>query len=189
MVTSLRKGAFAALLSLPLVACAATSSPAAQEGGAWGPSQGESELTFGGSIGNLTIDPDAGDDISINTLDGQLGYGRYLTDQHEVGGQVILSLQSPDEGDDSGTVGLLPYYRYNIRSGDRGQYYVGGHTGIVQFQGEDSETSFSYGIHGGFKSWLTTELSFFVEPRLTFTSFDGFDLNEFRTLLGFTYSL
>jgi len=187
MMKSLQGALSCLLLSAAFASCAA--SPVVQGGDFYGPAEGESELTFGGSLGKTSIDFDGGGSSDVTTVDGQLGYGRYLTDEHEVGGQVIMSLAQPDVGDDSGTIGLLPYYRYNIRNGDRSQYYVGGHTGLVSFRGADTETAFSYGIHGGFKSWLTQQLSFFVEPRLTFTSFDGFEIDEFRTLLGFTYSL
>ena len=156
---------------------------------------GESELTFGGSIGLVETEFDfagaeSNTDVSIN---GQVGFGRYLTNEHEVGGQAIFNLSMPDEGDDFGQYALLPYYRYNFRSSDRTWFYTGAHTGLFVFEsGGESDTGFSYGIHGGMKSWLTPQVSFFVEPRLTFTSLDigpvGLDLNEFRTLIGFTYS-
>lgn len=179
-----------------LASCASTSAPyqpVAQTGDIYGPAEGESELTFGGSFGTVSTEV-AGSSTDTTGFDGQVGYGQYLSNEHEVGGQLIFNLQSPDEGDDTGSISVLPYYRYNFRGADRIQYYLGVHGGLSQIDAAgDSDTGFSYGIHGGLKSWLTPQVSFFVEPRLTFSSIEisgvDIDIDEFRTLLGFTYSL
>lgn len=190
-------------VALPLVtACAAAPPPAAgplaqtPTGSAYGPSEGESELTFGGSLGvtKTKIDFPGAPSNTDTTLNGQVGYGRYLTDNHEVGGQVIFNITKPDQGSDSGVLGILPYYRYNFRQSDRTWFYGGVHAGLQQFKGSgESDTGLSCGIHGGMKSWLTPQVSFFVEPRLTFSDLSigpvDLELTEFRTLLGFSYSL
>ena len=187
-------------LTSPSVAAPAPSAPApsaarpAQTGDLYGPAPGESELTFGGSFGHVSTEIGGGGSLDVRTLDGQVGYGRYVTEHHEYGGQLIFNISQPDQGDDTGNLGILPYYRYNFRPSERTWYYAGVHAGLIRFEaGGESDMGFSCGIHGGMKSWLTPQISFFVEPRLTFSEVSlgsvDVEVDEFRTLLGFTYSL
>lgn len=196
-------GPLLALTGLFAGACAAPALPGpyppvgAQSdplGTAYGPLKGESELTFGGSLGSTKSKFDGGSSTTDTSLNGQVGYGRFLTNEREVGGQLIFNVLSPDQGDDLRQIAILPYYRYNFRQSERTWFYAGGHLGLQKFEaGGESDTAISYGIHGGMKSWLTPQVSFFVEPRLTFSNYDlgGIDLDvtDFRTLVGFSYSL
>jgi len=180
-----------------------SSSPPRVDASTYGPANGESEVTFGGSLGIKSTDSSLNgvsggttDDIGLTA---QVGYGYYVTRSHELGAQVLFNLNRPDGGGDNGTIGLFPYYRLNFRGADRLQFYVGAHGGLQQFEQDDqmggsqSDSGFSYGGHVGLKSWLTPDLSFFFEPRFTLStlSFDSVDVDieEFRVLLGFTYAL
>lgn len=163
--------------------------------GGYGPVAGESEFTFAASLAstNTELDIPGQGSNTDNSFNGQVGYGRYLTDEHEVGGQFLFNLFMPDQGDDQTQLGVLPYYRYNFRQSDRTWFYAGVQAGLQQFeQGGESDTAFSYGIHGGMKSWLTPQVSVFVEPRLTFSEFEfgpiSLDSRDFRILLGLSYT-
>ena len=194
-----------ALLAFVLSLASCSSFPSAPQGapsatptgssGGFGPVAGESEFTFAASLASTNTDLDI-PGVSSNTdttLNGQVGFGRYLTNEHEVGGQFLFNLFKPDNGGDQIQIGILPYYRYNFRQSDRTWFYGGVHAGIQRFeQGSNSDNSFSCGLHGGMKSWLTPQVSVFVEPRLTFSEFDfgalSIDSRDFRVLLGLSYT-
>jgi len=216
-MNNLRSCAAAALLC-SLAACAATPARAPQAGDLYGPAAGQSEFTFGGSVGEGTSTLNLAEatggliqdsETTITSYDAQIGLGYYLTDNHEVGGQAVINLIEQETsfeipgigtfgGDQkTGDYGFYPYYRYNFRPNNRMQYYVGAHAGIQQVETPfDSSAAFSYGAHVGFKSWLTPSLSFFVEPRLTLTNVTldlqgdevEQDITDIRTLFGLTFT-
>lgn len=170
-----------ATLSLALVTSCATVGPEPQGGvGRYGPSQGESILTFGGALSR--IDPDQGGDV--DSFVAQAGGGYFLDENQEVGGQVLLTM-SDGSGFESDTYVLAPYYNYNFRQSSRTWYYVGPHAGLLYTDVSsgafsDDDTSFSYGVHGGVRQWLTPSTSWFIEPRLTQSS----DVDDFTILFG-----
>jgi opacity protein-like surface antigen len=159
----------------------------------FGPTAGESEISAAGAISSTEIEFDGGGDASIDDITAQVGYGYYYTDEIEFGGQVLVSISEFDfDGEDSTNtaIAVLPYGRYNFRINERSTWYAGAQLGYQQFEGDgQDENAFGYGVHGGFKSWLSPEVSFFVEPRYTITDYGDFDINEFLILLGFSYTL
>lgn len=179
--------AASALLALA-TSCATFTNSTPAQGERFGPSKGQSEVSFGGTLSSQELETDFGS-FDSDSLIAQASYGHYLTDEVEVGGQLITSF-SDSEGSETTAIGIQPYGRYNFRLNERTVAYAGVHLGLLHFIIDDdfsdeSETAFSYGVHGGFKSWLNPTTAFFVEPRYTETSFDEFDINQFDIILGF----
>ena len=164
--------------------CYATN-PVTTEGGGYGPSGGEQELSLSAALSRM--DPDyEGAEASTNlTVLAVAGF--HLSDNHEVGGQV-LGMWSKPGGDSHDTVatGLLPYYRFNIRTSELMWIYFGPHAGLYSWDsGGESDSSLSYGGHTGVKFWMTPSTSFFVEPRFTLYE----DVTLAQLLVGLTVAL
>ena len=143
----------------------------------YGTIEGESILTFGGSLSNQ--DFDSGGDTK--NLTAQVGYGRFLANDREVGGQALIS-----ESDDFTFINLAPYYNWNWKHSERTWYYAGPHAGLGIIEGPGfDDTVFSVGVHAGLRQWVTPRTSYFIEPRITTSS----DLDEFAILFGINVSL
>jgi hypothetical protein len=170
----------------PIVSAEPTSAVSAEPQGVgrYGPGEGESLLTFGGAL--TFTDPDVGDDV--DTLTAQVGYGYFLDEHHEVGGQILNSLSDSDDFESTIFV-VAPYYNYNWRQSSRTWYYAGPHIGIlynsIDTPGfDEDDTSFAYGAHGGVRQWITPSTSWFVEPRITKSS----DVDDITILFGLNVS-
>ena len=151
----------------------------------YGPVSGESLITFGGSLSRIDID--GGSDTT--TVVNQAGFGYFIADQHEVGGQILL-FSTDGDGFESNTYQLAPYYNFNIRQSSRTWFYFGPHLGFVytEFKSgavSDDDFNLSIGIHGGLRQWLTPRTSYFFEPRYTTSS----DFDDFTLLFGLNFSL
>lgn len=178
------------LLALSCALVTGCATPTAGE--RFGPETGDSELNAAASLSST--DTEVGSSTSTtDTLTGQFGIGYYVDEQLEVGGQVILAKLEAD-GFEATSTALLPYVRWNFRSNERSWFYAGAHAGYQSQESSGSgfssdDSAVSYGIHGGFKSYLSPRTAVFVEPRFTITNFDDFDTEQFLWLLGFTYQL
>ncbi len=109
--------------------------------------QGESEVTAGFSFEDVSSD--GGDS---QTIDLSLGWGRMLTDAHEVGGMLGYSkLDFDSEGSvDGGTLGA--FYNYNFAAGTNMNPYLG--VNVATFFGDLSDFyNFGYGVEAGIKVW------------------------------------
>ena len=108
--------------------------------------KGESEV----SAGFIFSDSSSGDD-DLQTIDLSLGWGRMLTDAHEVGG--FLGYQKADDGDfslDGGSLGA--FYNYNFAAGTNMNPYLG--VNVSTFFGDLFEAAnFGYGVEAGIKVW------------------------------------
>ncbi len=178
-------------------AAAAPSAPAVQPEPAappvqdrYGPAGGESLLSLGVTLQSRETEPDVGEDTTDSTLFGQVGFGYFLADEHEIGAQFLGVLNSPDEGDDVVFLAISPYYNYNFRANPRTWWYVGPHVGLafIDFGGE-SESELAYGVHVGMRQWISPDAAFFVEPRYTITEFGDTDITTFDILLGLDVAL
>ena len=168
----------APLCSLACVAPATQTTPAVrvQDDVDYGSQKGDSLLSAAFSLSSSS--PDGGEDIT--TVVTQLGAGFFLTQEHEVGGQILYA--SSDSGAfDSEIISIAPYYNYNWRQSSRTWFYAGPHLGVqIIDTGFDDSTELSFGVHGGLRQWLTPSTSVFVEPR--FTTSD--ELDDFTLLVG-----
>ena len=176
-----------AVLGALLASCSAVA-PAVQES-RYGPAAGESEASFAVSLSKSETDIDGVGTTDSTTLFAQVGGGYFLTDQQEVGGQILVSTVEVEGADDSNTLGLFPYYRWNFRVGPRSVVYVGAQVGVQSLDSAgDDDTSFGGGVHAGFKTWLTPRVAFFIEPRLNRTDYEingtDIEITDLTTLLG-----
>jgi hypothetical protein len=173
-------------IALAIALLTASCAVARPQGSAhYGPVSGESIITFGGSLSKL--DPDSGGDITTST--NQAGFGYFLTDEHEVGGQLLL-FRLEGSGFEAESSQFAPYYNFNYRQSSRTWFYFGPHLGVVRTETrgtnfKDDDTSASFGVHGGIRQWLTPRTSYFFEPRYTTSS----DFDEFAFLFGLNFSL
>jgi hypothetical protein len=168
------------LFALPC-ALVLAASVSAQGGTRYGPTGGDNLLSVAGSISTLNFDG-----FSLVTLTGQFGFGRFLTDVHEVGATLSTSYSNPEKGNSSTSEGLFGYYNYNWRENPRTWFYGGPHLGISIFDaGGDDDTSLSLGGHAGMRHWLTPRTAFYAEPRLTF----GSDIVITEIIFGYTIAL
>jgi len=143
----------------------------------YGTVEGDSLVTFGGSLSDTNRDGGG----STTTITAQVGYGRFLTDTREVGGQFLLS-----DSDDFTVISIAPYYNWNWKQSERTWFYAGPHLGIVKIDGPGfDDTDLSFGVHGGLRQWITPNTSYFIEPRFTTSS----DFDEFAILFGLNVSL
>jgi hypothetical protein len=158
----------ALFLAISAVSATAQQAPAAR----YGTQEGEGILSFASQITKT-------DHTSVVASGG---YGIFLTDVHEVGGQLTLF-------DSSGfSLKILSaYYNYNHRFSARTWGYAGPHLGLsmVEISGASDENGISFGAHAGARQWVTPRTSLFVEQR--FTSISGSD-NEISLLIGFNVS-
>jgi hypothetical protein len=176
----------AAVSGVLLSACSSLAPAPQSEDARYGPSAGESSLSFSGNLSKQSVEIDGGGGADVDLLTLQLGVGKFLSDTREWGGQISV-LQADADGETLSTLGITPYYRINVRTNDTTWFYYGLQGGLAQAEfGDDSESSFSYGIHGGYKSWIRPDVAVFVEPQFNKTSFDAADVDEFRILFGLT---
>ena len=89
--------------------------------GSFGPTGGQNLFSIGGALSKEDINPSTGGSASFTTFNAQLGFGRFLTDVHEVGVQLNESYSTSDVSgvSDSISTGIAPYYNYNFRSNPR----------------------------------------------------------------------
>ncbi len=148
----------------------------------FGPTGGKQLIGFAGSLSKLSGDAD------VTSLDGQITVGYFLTDVHEVGGELDASISSGDT--DSTQVTVAPYYNYNIRSTPRQWFYVGGAVGLaIVKSGGDTFTGYAIGPHCGMRYWITPRSAFFVEPSITFLKVSDFSFTDVAILFGLTITL
>ncbi len=185
-----------ALATLALASCSATPNASApiQGGDRYGPVEGESEFTFAGNLTNQMLSADVGGDVDTNTIFLQFGGGYFLDDNQEIGGTVNLINSETKAGGstfDAQNLGLYPYYRWNFRSEAPGWFYAGGQLGlsVIDSGFGGTDTTVGFGVHGGYKHWLRSNMAVFIEPRLNFVSLDSGDLIDFTTLLGLAVTL
>lgn len=187
---SLLRSAALALAAVSAAACSSIPQDGVvlQDDDRYGPREGESEITFAGSLSNQMIDLDGGGDLDINTIYFQVAGGYFLDDHQEIGGFINLSSSDTETNGssfDSQNLGLYPYYRWNFRGEGRGWFYTGGQVGLSFVDtGPSSDSTFGFGIHGGYKHWVRPNMAIFIEPRLNYTDLDIGDLVDFTTLLG-----
>ena len=159
--------------------------------GTYGPTGGQNLFSIGGALSRQKIDFQGGS-ITSTDLNAQLGFGRFLTDVHEVGLQVNESYSHSDSAGAKDTIstGIAPYYNYNFRNSPRTWFYVGAHAGAeLSEQGGKSDTNFAYGVHGGVRHWLSQSAAIFAEPRYTRSQFDSFDVETTEIIFGYSVVL
>jgi hypothetical protein len=162
-------------------------SPRADE--SFGPKDNQLLVTLNGAFSY--INPDHADNTT--SINGNFEVGWFKTREHEIGGQLFTDYSHSTHNDNE-QLFLGPYYNYNWYRTPRQTFYGGPHLGLSYFKLKapgfsDSETSFAYGIHGGWRQWLTPTVSFNIEPRFTHTNLSsslGGDRDEFDILFGFS---
>lgn len=177
------------LLSL---ACKATD-PNASE---YGPAQGNSTLSFSGTVSDRQITPDGFPTTKNTSVIGQVGYGYFVTDKHEIGARLAVDIfDSNVAGADRDLLELSLLYNYNFSKTPRTWWYVGADAGIVHVddEGAGSSDDFIYGVHVGMRQWISPTTAIVVEPfyqNATFETAAGdADEDRFGVLFGFEVTL
>ena len=143
-------------LALLFASCAAPPEP--QQGpqtARYGTSKGESLISFSQQIVFA-------ESTSVIT---QAGYGVFLTDEHEVGGQLDIF---DVEGFSIYNIG--GYYNYNHRMSPRLWVYGGPHLGVSRIEAPapiGDDTGISFGAHVGARFWLSPRTAAFIEQSYT----------------------
>jgi hypothetical protein len=134
------------------------------------------------------------DDADTSAVAAQLGAGYFLTNEHELGAQLLTTWTDTDDGAEATSYFFGPYYNYNFHVHPRTTLYAGPHFGIghLSFEAgsvDDSDTVLAFGLHAGLRQWLTEDVAFNVEPRWTHADFDndlGGDTDSIDILFGFS---
>ena len=150
------------------------------DSGKYGAGKGETIVTAAMQISSSNTQGSA-----TQSFAGQLGAGYFLTDQHEVGGQLIMNYIAPP-GPNSVIVFVSPYYNFNYYLNPNTSVYGGPHLGYARFSsGGDDTNSFQYGAQAGARYWIQPKTAAYAEWR--FTHYKAFDegTNDFSLLLGF----
>lgn len=137
--------------------------------------QGDTELQLQGSL-SLALDDEFEDSGSANAI-----YGRFFTQQQEIGGALRLNFNS--DGDLSGSVG--PFYRYNFLTSGKAVPYVGAAVAATfgEYQGGDVQLD----LEGGSRWFLARNMAFTLSGLYSY----DVDASEFAdrltVLFGFSY--
>lgn len=118
----------------------------------------------------------------------------FLTDEHVIGAYALgqfSNTSSDSDGNEQLWTGL--HYHYHLHLSERTSIYAGPSLGVGFF--DDPRVNggtFTYGISGGIRHWLTDRAAFTVEPTYLRANFDesaGDDSEEFLVLWGLAFSL
>jgi len=180
-------------LALGLCSCTTTTDPDAR----YGAVKGESLVSVAGTITESRLDAEGLPTINTTSIRTRLGYGYFLTENHEIGANLGYNLEDTNvPSSDTWQLDLTALYNYNIRASSRTWYYVGVDLGTRWFDDEINDSDGSdllYGLHVGLRNWLTPRLAFFAEPFWLRTEVDlnidsGADLDQFGILFGLQYA-
>ena len=152
-------------------------------GGDYGADAGEKLVM--GAMQMSSANTDGG---STENTSGMLGFGYFLTEQHEVGGQLLVTYFAPP-GPNSVAFFLAPYYNFNFRVNPQLTIYGGPHLGYARFEaGNQSDDSVQIGVQAGGRYWLDRNTAAFAEWRYTNYEAFGSSTNEFAILLGLAFA-
>lgn len=139
---------------------------------------GMNELRIDGALQLMSTDG-----MDMTSLSGQIVYNKFVRDNLSWGLSVRPQLQerSPDEGDDQTSMTLFVLGRgdYYLVSQNPDQVpYIGAHAGFINYEmsGEgydESETTVTYGVQGGWKMFLSENTAFNIELDLSMYTMDG----------------
>ncbi len=186
------------VISLMIAAsiCMATSVYAANPQIGAGSNEAFGQLTFR----YTSTTPDGGGDSTTNSSSTIVaGYGRFVTDQLQLGITFMGDLsEASGSSDTTGTTGADIFAKYHFMS--KGQVFVpylgiqGGYINIEMGKGSSASAG-SYGVMGGFKYFLTDNIAFNTELNYRHYQMD-FSSGAFQSksttedlqlLLGFAY--
>lgn len=182
-------GIAAAALLLGLSACAVLDEEL--DGQGTRPVVGEGGRVVGLS-GSYAYREDDIQERELFTLRGTVD--QFLTDNHVVGAYALGQFSNVEEDTDGREqlwTGLHYHYHYHLN--ERTSIYGGPQLGLTFFDDAGTnDQSFTYGISGGFRHWLTDRVAFTIEPSILFADFkerNGDDSEDFLLLWGLAFSL
>jgi hypothetical protein len=153
------------------------------DAGKYGAGKGETIVTAAMQISSSNTQGSATQSVA-----GQFGGGYFLTDEHEVGGQLLIDYIAPP-GPNAVLVFLAPYYNYNYYVNPRLSVYGGPHMGYARFSAAGDDTnSFQYGAQAGARYWLEPKTAAYAEWRFTHYQAFGEGTNDFTLLLGLAFT-
>lgn len=180
------------LCALGIGACTTTEGAEAR----YGPLKGDSLVSLAGTISDSSIHVTGAPTIRSTALTTRVGYGYFLTPNHELGANLGYRLEDNNVANsDYSQLDLTALYNYNIRASSRTWYYAGIDLGFRRIDDEAAEkfTDLLYGIHVGLRNWLTPQIAFFAEPFYQRSKFelpidDSADQDQFGILFGLQYA-
>lgn len=126
-----------------------------------GTEAGQTEVQVAGSLQNVDMD-----EFSMTTLSGQLNINRFLSDNFSLGCALRVSLSEEEDGDKSTSMQTFLLGRGDFYLGTNFDVipYIGAQIGVINYEyNDDSESTFTYGAHGGFKFFLSENISWNAE--------------------------
>lgn len=187
--TSIRSLALGALLALGLGSCAVLDEELGGE--RVRPVVGEGNRVAGLS-GSYAYREDDVEERELFALRGTLE--QHITDEHAIGVYAIgqfSNIERDPDGREQLWLGV--HYHYHHHLSERTSIYAGPQIGWTFFDDERSnDDSFTYGLSGGFRHWLTRRLAFTIEPTLLRSDFSqgsGGDSTDLLVLWGLAVSL
>ena len=112
-----------------------------------GGSVGSAGYSFEGETFNLNVSPRA---------------GYFISDGIAIGAELGGGLQTVKDGDNVWSYGVSPFIRYYFPEGasSTGRFFGQGSVGISgSSAGSDSDTSFAFGINGGYAHFITDNVA------------------------------
>ncbi len=113
---------------------------------------------IGGSVGSAGYSFE-GETFNIN-VSPRAGY--FISDGIAIGAEIGGGLQTVKDGDNVWSYGVSPFIRYYFPEGasSTGRFFGQGSVGISGASaGSDSDTSFAFGINGGYAHFITDNVA------------------------------
>lgn len=118
----------------------------------------------------------------------------YLTDNHVVGAYVLgqfSNVETDADGREQLWTGV--HYHYHHHLSEETSVFLGPQLGWTFFDDEGAnDSSFTYGLSGGVRHWLTRRVALTLEPtflRADFSDDAGDDSSDFLLMWGLAFSL
>jgi len=147
------------------------------------------------SVSYQNLEYSNGTDYETDTYRVQASIGYFLSDHFEVNFAPMISIDDPDEGDDTIYYSYFGNLKWNLyQKGWTVIPFVGVQAGVTGYdrEGED-DSAFSYGWMGGAKFFLSEDVSLNLELNYLHTTFDAddggddLDLDVTNFFVGFSW--
>ena len=145
--------------------------------------EGSQFVSVFGNINNTSIDSS---DVTVTLIGGS--FGKFIKENMEITGSLTLVNVNYDDSD--GTIyNLFGKFNYNfIRPGSTNIPYAGGALGLTGYDtGGYSDTSLTIGFQGGFKNFISEDVSLNVEGSFMRSEIDGASADSLSVTVGISY--
>jgi opacity protein-like surface antigen len=151
-----------------------------------GTKEGQSEIQVQGSLQNVSYADNDQTELTI-----QLVYNRFMRDDLSLGCTFRPSLSKSDDTENQ-QLFLLGRGDYYFTPQTKYVPYAGAHLGLINYtfdsgDSSSSETAFTYGLQGGWKFFISENMSWNLELDLSLYSAEDEDITVTSLLAGMSY--